>query len=956
MKRHIFILILACAGSLALLALAQETVCARYGVSYFPAFRDYVPAALLSLAAQPAESDKTADDPKPAIEKLPVFDDGKGHERLARFFKKLYELEKKDRKKVRILHYGDSIIWGDIFTLGLKRRFQKDFGDGGRGVVPIIYTRHTDIKDYVNSTNKSEFYLKDLLQGFRKDLVPLLDPGVNPCLGFTGESALPTNPYATIRYAIPDGGTPLERLQIFLRAPMNDGAESAEYRANIACVPAGQSGEEKLNWKISLKPDETGVVNFNIPPSKGVNIDFSGADARLPWVDAVNLETAQGLVYNTVCRMGTFMSWLNMIPEKNLEPSIKALAPDLIIFQWGMNEAIELQQNKQFSAELYKAQTTRWLSRIKGIYPDADFMLIGPIEAINTWHGKALALVEVHEIIRMQREMAKELGMAFFNPYEHLGGEGQMFEMVKTGLAISDHTHFTVKGGENLAEGFYPMLMNAYKSSTGRAGDVKATGTALIREEKREPIMFNSKSFVYFMAVVLVIAGLLSRLPRFRVAFILAASCMFYLSWQVWPIVFLLGISALDYFLALGIENAQLRGRRGSQYVVLSLLANLGVLFIFKYFDFFSTLISDVLSAGAHRIDLPLLKVALPVGISFYTFQRLSYTIDVWRGHMKPESRFLPFMMYVSFFPQLLAGPIVRAKEFLPSLSEKLRHFAVDKEKVLAALFLIMTGLIKKTGADWLAVNLVDRVFTSPQMFSSLETVTALYAYTVQIYGDFSGYTDMAVGSAMLLGYNLTLNFNRPLQCISITDFWKRWHISLGTWFRDYLYFGLGGNRRHVYLNLLFVMSICGLWHGANMNYFFWGVYMGLFLVLERRFKLNEKEIANPVKRAFRIFVAIQILAAGWLLFRPSTWDATLIMVRNIAQGSLQAANLSLTLLAVIALFFAVHYTPLSWKDKLRAYWIGSHPALQGMCAAGIAVFVYNIATAQVMPFIYFKF
>ena len=954
MKRHLALLAFACAGTLALLAFAQETVCAKYNLRLFPAFTEYLPAGLIAQAEKPAAEEKKKEEPK-AAQKAGVLDDGEGHERLARFFKKLYELENTKRNKVRVLHYGDSIIWGDIFSLGVKRRFQKDFGDGGRGVVPVIFTRHTDIKDYLNQTAKNEFYLRDLLQGFQKEHIVLLDHGPRPDLGFTGESALPAYPASTIRYAVADNGKPIERVQVFMRAAANGDPAGIEYKTNVACVTANPGDVQKLDWKIALKPDETGVVNFNVPPSKGVNVDFSGADGRVPFVDAVNLEAAQGLVYSTVCRMGTFMSWMSAIPEKNMEPSIKALSPDLIVFQWGVNEAIELQQNKQFTPAIYRAQITKWLTRVKALSPDSDILLIGPIESVNTWHGKALAMVETLEVIRIQREVAKELGLAFFDSYEHLGGEGQMFEMVKTGLAISDHTHLTVKGGDVFAEGFYTSLMNAYKAFTGRGGEVKAAA-AVSREEKREPIMFNSRSFVYFMAVVLVVAGLLSRLPRFRGAFLLAASCFFYLSWQVWPIVFLLGISVIDYFLALGIDEARLKGRKGTPYLLISLLSNLGVLFIFKYYDFFSGLISDVLSAGNERIDLPLLKVALPVGISFYTFQRLSYTIDVWRGHMKPESRFLPFMMYVSFFPQLLSGPIVRARAFLPALGDKLRHFGVDKEKMLAALFLILTGLVKKTGADWLAVNLVDRVFTSPQMFSSVETVTALWAFTVQLYADFSGYTDIAMGSAMLLGYNLAINFERPLQCISVSDFWRRWHMSLGGWFRDYVYFSLGGNKRHVYLNLLLVMSICGLWHGASLNYFFWGVYMGLFLVIERFLKLNEKEIKNPVVRSLRIFIALTFIACGWILFRSTSWDVFLVMVQTLVQGSTQVANLSATILAVIALLYAVHFTPLDWKDRLRACWAGIHPVLQGVSVAMVVVFVYNIATAQVMPFIYFSF
>ncbi|WP_197466079.1 MBOAT family protein, partial [Oleiphilus sp. HI0080] len=280
-------------------------------------------------------------------------------------------------------------------------------------------------------------------------------------------------------------------------------------------------------------------------------------------------------------------------------------------------------------------------------------------------------------------------------------------------------------------------------------------------------------------------------------------------------------------------EGATARQRKG--LLLISLTVNLGILAYFKYNNFFI----DVSKQGLALlgIDMPELyhQLLLPVGISFYTFQTLSYSIDLYRRNISHENSFVKFAVFVSFFPQLVAGPIVRAKDFLPQLHAKL---SLSKENVNLGLWLIFLGLFKKiVVADLLAYLVVDAVFANPENYSSWDLLVGLYAYAFQIYCDFSGYSDIAIGIALILGFHLPINFNRPYLAQTPSDFWKRWHISLSSWLRDYLYISLGGNRGGRFFtarNLLLTMLLGGLWHGAAWNFVLWGAFHGMILVMSR--------------------------------------------------------------------------------------------------------------------------
>lgn len=343
-------------------------------------------------------------------------------------------------------------------------------------------------------------------------------------------------------------------------------------------------------------------------------------------------------------------------------------------------------------------------------------------------------------------------------------------------------------------------------------------------------MIFSSWVFAVFLAVVFSAYWALP-LRRGRHIFPLLASYAFYMSWNAWLVVLIVGSTLLDYCVGRALEVSE-RPRRRKALLALSVAGNLGILGVFKYADFFIVSLRGLVRAAGYDGNLDTLGLILPIGISFYTFQTMSYTIDVYRRRIEPTHNLLEFALFVAFFPQLVAGPIVKAREFLPQLAERKRF---EWGRIETGVVLFMVGLTKKILiADNLAL-LVDPVFADPASFVTRDLWIAMFCYGGQIYCDFSGYSDMAIAVAGVLGYDLPRNFASPYLAVGMSDFWRRWHISLSTWLRDYLYIPLGGSRGGrllTYRNLMITMLLGGLWHGASWTFVIWGGLHGLALIV----------------------------------------------------------------------------------------------------------------------------
>ena len=378
-------------------------------------------------------------------------------------------------------------------------------------------------------------------------------------------------------------------------------------------------------------------------------------------------------------------------------------------------------------------------------------------------------------------------------------------------------------------------------------------------------MLFSELRFVAFFAVVFAVHWGLRR-HSLRKLWLLGASYAFYAGWD-WRFLGLIVFSTLVDFVAGKRIEAGGSPRVRRSWLIASLTANLGVLGLFKYWDFFVESGAVFLESLGLQVSVPTLSLILPVGISFYTFQTLSYTIDVYRGRLEATHNPADFALFVAFFPQLVAGPIVRATEFLPQLAAR-TEFARVPVRACATLFLI--GFVKKACVADNIAALVDPVFASPEAAATATLWLAMCLYGVQIYCDFSGYSDMAIAIAGLLGYRLPLNFDSPYTAASVTDFWRRWHISLSTWFRDYLYVPLGGNRgsaARTWLNLGLVFLLCGLWHGASWNFIVWGLVHGVLLAVERIVPVARR----PVLSLARWGLTVLLVMLAWVPFRSGT-------------------------------------------------------------------------------------
>ncbi len=349
--------------------------------------------------------------------------------------------------------------------------------------------------------------------------------------------------------------------------------------------------------------------------------------------------------------------------------------------------------------------------------------------------------------------------------------------------------------------------------------------------------------------------------------------------------ILILGFTiVIDYFAGIYIENAE--GKRRKLFLILSLIANIGVLAVFKYYNFLNHNFSFLMHGFGLSNPIPYLSILLPIGLSFHTFQAMSYTIEVYRGRQKAERHFGIYSLYVMFYPQLVAGPIERPQNLLHQFREK---YDFDYDRVTSGLRLMAWGLFKKVViADRLAI-VVDTVYNNPQQHNSLSLIIATVFFTFQIFCDFSGYSDMAIGAARIMGFKLMTNFDRPYQSKSVNEFWKRWHISLSTWFKDYLYITLGGNRVTIprwYLNLLIVFLISGLWHGANWTFVIWGALHGFYLV----FALITKDFRDRFNKLFHfdkipvlsVFSTFILVAFAWIFFRANNMNTALYIAKNI--------------------------------------------------------------------------
>lgn len=491
---------------------------------------------------------------------------------------------------------------------------------------------------------------------------------------------------------------------------------------------------------------------------------------------------------------------------------------------------------------------------------------------------------------------------------------------------------------------------------------------SILQYDPQNPLIFTSGEFLFLFLAFVAVYSALRRAPLPRILYVTAFSLYFYYKTSGTFFLLLIYTATVDFTVGyfMGRIKRQINRRL---LLAISLISNIGLLCYFKYTNFFIGLWNDV-SSDPFEFQ----NIFLPIGISFFTFQSMSYTIDIFRRRIEPLTRWVDYLFYVSFFPQLVAGPIVRARDFIPQIRRN--PISISRADFGRGVFLIATGLFKKAViSDFIALNFVDRIFDAPTLYSSFENLTAVYGYGLQIYCDFAGYSDMAIGLALLLGFHFNANFNSPYKSATITEFWRRWHISLSSWLKDYLYISLGGNRKgkiRTYVNLMLTMLIGGLWHGAALRFVVWGclhgaalaIHKGAMSLFPRAFPTQGEDMTSRWRRILGIFLTFNFVSFAWIFFRApdmaSAWEIITQIFNPAHTGEYFGVWDVLKGYAWVFVFlgagFALHFS----SDKLERNTIKRFEALPiwvyPVVIAAVIWLVMQVRVGGVQPFIYFQF
>ena len=476
----------------------------------------------------------------------------------------------------------------------------------------------------------------------------------------------------------------------------------------------------------------------------------------------------------------------------------------------------------------------------------------------------------------------------------------------------------------------------------------------------QNPLMFNTGLFLFLFVGFIWIYRLLARRDTLRIYFVILFSLYFYYKSSGLCFLLLLFVALSDYSLGRLLGWVSWKWMRRF-FVLMSMAVNLGMLCYFKYTNLLLGTIADFPREPFEPLD-----IVLPIGISFFTFRSLSYIIDVYRRQMSPVTSLRDYVFYLSFFPPLAAGPVVRAKDFVPQIH---RPLEITPMLLGEGLFLVMCGLIKKVViSDYISVNFVDRIFDNPMLYTGFENLMGVYGYTLQIYCDFSGYSDMAIGIALLMGYRFKINFDSPYKSGSITEFWRRWHISLSSWLRDYLYISLGGNRRgkiRTYFNLFITMVLGGLWHGASWLFVIWGAWHGVLLIVHkvyrRIFPVAKDDRPGIIRHFFHVLLTFHVVAAGWIFFRSPSLDVAGQIFTQIFTNFRPEAIPSFVsgyavIFVALVVGYLLHFAPHRWSQWLQRELSWSPLVVKAAILALVLFFVLQVRSSELVPFIYSQF
>jgi D-alanyl-lipoteichoic acid acyltransferase DltB (MBOAT superfamily) len=898
---------------------------------------------------------------------------------------------KYSRGQIRILYYGDSQIEGDRVTSYLRHALRKGRGGTGPGLflplMPVMYTKSLWIR---SSSNWKRYNYLSYKAGeiSHRNLGPFM---------------------AICRY-LPEGETRSAPEKAFIRIRPSNVSDSSSSEYDILRIFYGKTegavnvvvkaGDNELFTDTLKRGPDFNEIRCPLNRERDIEIEFEGKVS--PDIYGISIESETGVVVDNISQRGSAGLEFTMVDRDNLREAYKKLSPDLLILHYGLN----IVKNVRDDYSYYQKGLVRQIALIRKISPLTPILIIGVTDMAANDGDSIKSYKNIPAIIDAQKRAALKADVSFWNSYGAMGGKSSIIRWAekKPPLAQKDFIHFTYSGADTLSDLLASSLFIIHEIDTARgatsdllkaivpiapmvvidesktgAGEeslIKSLAFSLLNFDPDKPFVFTSAAFWMFFLFVLAGYSLIYKKLHIRNVYLFLVSLFFYYKAGGLFLFILIFVTVVDYSCGFLIFKSK-RNAGKKFFVLLSIISNLGLLGYFKYSGFIINTINEVFGTQFRVYDLlstfsnsflgthfDISYIILPVGISFFTFQSLSYTIDVYRKKMEPVRNIIDFGFYVSFFPHLVAGPIVRASVFIPQIYQK---FRLSKQEFSHALFMISKGLIKKIViSNFIALNLVDRVFDAPSIYSGFENLLAIYGYGLQIYCDFSGYTDIAIGVALILGFRLPVNFNSPYKAKSITDFWKRWHISLSQWLRDYLYISLGGNRKgkiRTYINLMITMLLGGLWHGASLKFVIWGGLHGIGLVINKIWNSIFKGHSRPtwIGRLLAVFITFQFVSFCWIFFRAPDLENVKIMLKqifeNFSPGSYMTvlpAYSNALLLMLVA--YVIHFLPEKTKESYRGLFIKIPLVAQFAVIMVIAILLYQMRTTEVMPFIYFRF
>lgn len=960
---------------------------------YFPSIAEFIPAELISyfksenkqhLAVLPESKTDSLLTANPVL-KLPVDTSAIPYDPLQEFIDSLNI----SKGQVRIMYYGDSQIEGDRITSTLRMNLRKGRNGTGPGLflplMPVMYTKTLWLKSSDNWKKYNYLSYKN---------------------GEISSRAL--GPFMALCRYMPEGEKANEIQKAYVRIRPSNLADSlAKVYDYLRVFYRNSDGIVH----ITVKNDDREIVTDTLSRGAGLNeftcrlnggkdiiIEFSGKVS--PDIYGISIESSSGVIVDNIPQRGSAGLEFTMVDRENLIESYSKISPDLIILHYGLN----IVKNVRDDYSYYERGLKRQLALISEVSPGTKLLVISLTDMASKEGDSIKSYPNIPHIIDAQKKAAADEGAAFWNSYSAMGGESSIvkWEEKKPALAQQDFVHFTYPGADSLSEILSKALFTAKSKDT--VGPVKDFArkdslvvpvinhvvnppddkknltetifTALISYDQNNPLIFSAASFWLFFLIVLAGYSIIYKKLFIRNFYLFLISLFFYYKSGGILLFLLLFVTLIDFTCGLFIFRAKTKSMK-RLIILFSILSNLGILAYFKYTGFFVETVNDLLGTDYKVYDFlasfsnmhfgtsfNISEIILPVGVSFFTFQSLSYTFDVYRNRIEPVRNIIDFGFYVSFFPQLVAGPIVRASEFIPQLYSE---FHLSKREFSHSLFLISKGLIKKIIiSDFIATNFIDRVFDAPAVYSGFENLIAVYGYGLQIYCDFSGYTDIAIGVALILGFRLPLNFNSPYKASSVSDFWKRWHISLSRWLKDYLYIPLGGNRKGKFrtnINLIITMLLGGLWHGADFRFVIWGFLHGIGLVFNRIWNsiFGERLTSGIVGKAIAVFITFNFVSFCWIFFRAPDMMSVQMMLKQIFESFSPGSYLTVlpaysSVFLLIAVGYIIHFLPEKIKESYRGLFISIPLTGQLLIIMAVAILLFQMRSTDTMPFIYFRF